>query len=445
MSSKLALLGGDKTVTRDPGDLFTWPIITKEDENAVLDVLRRGGMSGMDVTKQFEADYAKWQKRTYALGFSSGTAALQSAMFGCKVGVGDEIISPSLTYWATALQAFSLGATIVFAEVEEESLCIDPVDLEKRITGNTKAIVVVHYLGYPANMEPIMEVARKHSIPIIEDVSHAQGGYYKGKLVGTFGEVAAFSLMSGKSLPVGEAGMLVTDDVEIYERAIAFGHYGRYKAEDIQTEYLKEYAGLPMGGYKYRMHQLSAAVGRVQLRHYEERMNEINDAMNYFLDCLEDVPGVRPHRPKKGEGSTMAGWYAARGKYVPEELGGLSLTRFCDAVRAEGCSISPGANKPLHLHPLLNTCDVYGHGKPTRIANSKSDVRQPAGSLPVTERLVRRVYSIPWFKKFRAEEIKPYADAIVKVCENYKELLDDDPGDPENVGNWHFFQHGGEN
>ena len=440
MSTTLALLGGEPAVQTDPGDLFTWPIVTQEDEDAVLDVLHRGAMSGMDVTRAFENDYATWQQRKYALGFSSGTASLQSAMFGCKVGVGDEIISPSLTYWATALQAFTLGATIVFADIEEDSLNVDAADIESKITDRTKAIMVVHYVGYPANMDPIMEVANRHGIPVIEDVSHAHGGLYKGKMTGTFGTVAAMSLMSGKSLPIGEAGMLATDDLEIYERAIAFGHYARF-GSDIQTEYLKQYAGLPLGAYKYRMHQMSAAVGRVQLRAYPERMREINDAMNYFWDSLEGTKGVRPHRPPRAENSTNAGWYAARGKYVPEELGGLSLTRFCEAVTAEGCEISPGANKPLHLHPLLNTCDVYGHGKPTRIANSDRDVRNPVGSLPVTERMIQRIYGIPWFKKDRHDAIDEYVRAVKKVSDNYEALLTDDPGDPENVGNWHFFQH----
>ncbi len=103
--SKLAILGGEKAVTSDPGDMFTWPIVTEEDEAAVLDVLRRGAMSGTDVTLQFEKEFAEWQGRKYALGFSTGTAAIQAAMCGCGVGVGDEIICPSVTYWASALQS----------------------------------------------------------------------------------------------------------------------------------------------------------------------------------------------------------------------------------------------------------------------------------------------------------------------------------------------------
>lgn len=438
--SQLALLGGPKAVQSDIGDMFKWPIITEEDEQAVLDVLRRGAMSGQDITTQFEAEFANWQGSKYALGFNNGTAAIHAAMFGCGIGVGDEVICPSLTYWASAFPVFSLCGTIVFAEVDPATLCLDPRDIEHRITSHTKAILVVHYLGHPADMDPIMEIARRRGIKVIEDVSHAQGGLYKGRRLGTIGDVAATSLMSGKSLAIGEAGMLTTDNTEIYERAIAFGLYERATGK-AETEYLNEFAGLPMGGVKYRMHQMSAAVGRVQLKYYDARCEEIRKAMNYFWDLLEGVPGVRAHRTPKDSNSNMAGWYAARGLYVPEELGGLSVTRFTQAVRAEGVSCGPGCNLPLHLHPIMNTCDIYGHGKPTRIANSDRDLRQPKGSLPVTEGITRRTYSIPWFKHYRPELIGEHAAAFRKVAENYEDLLADDPGDGEHIGDWHFFSH----
>jgi len=438
--SKLALFGGPKSVQADPGDMFKWPIFTKEHEEAVLDVLRRGAMSGTDVTKEFEKEYAAWQGARYALACNTGTAALHMAMYGCKVGVGDEIIGPSMTYWASVLPALSLGATVVFAEVDPNTLCLDPNDIEHRITDRTKAIVVVHYCGYPADMDPIMKIARKHNLKVIEDVSHAHGGLYEGKKVGNFGDVAAMSVMSGKSLAVGEGGIITTNDREIYDRALAFGHYERFNAENIETEYLKPWVGLPLGGYKYRMHQMSSAVGRVQLKHYDQQMAEIQKAMHYFWDLLEGVPGIRPHRPPKGSGSTMGGWYAAKGLYRREELGGLSLTRFCEAVRAEGAPASPGANSPLHLHPLFHTVDVYGHGKPTVIAHAKRDVRQPRGSLPVSESIPGSVFSIPWFKHYRPEIIEQYAAAYRKAAENYDELLKDDPGDPENMGVRRFFR-----
>jgi dTDP-4-amino-4,6-dideoxygalactose transaminase len=319
-------------------------------------------------------------------------------------------------------------------------MCLDPADVEKRISERTVAIMVVHYMGHPADMEAIMDIAARHDLMVIEDVSHAQGGLYKSKRLGTLGHVGAMSLMSGKSFATGEAGILVTDDREIYERALAFGHYSRYD-DRVESEELRPYRGLPLGGYKYRMHQLSSAMGRVQLKYYDERCAEIRKAMNYFWDLLEGVPGLKAHRTPKNSGSNMGGWYAAHGLYVPEELEGLSVTRFAEAVRAEGSICSPGANKPLHLHPLLNTCDVYGHGTPTRIANADRDLRQPPGSLPVSEGMGERTYFIPWFKHYRPQLIEQHANAYLKVAENYGELLADDPGNPPGLGGWHFFQH----
>ncbi|NSW57190.1 MAG: DegT/DnrJ/EryC1/StrS family aminotransferase [Armatimonadetes bacterium] len=422
-NSQLALLGGPRAVQTDPQDIFTWPIITEEDEAAVLEVLRRGGMSGTDVTVQFEKEYADWHGMRYAVAHSSGTGALQAAMWACGVGVGDEIIGPSLTYWASVLPAFSLGATIVFAEVDPMTLCIDPGDIEHRITERTKAIVAVHYCGYPCDMDPIMEIAEKHGIKVIEDVSHAHGAHYKGRLVGTIGHCNAMSTMSGKALAIGEGGFLLTNDDLLYQRAIAWGHYERTSTV-CQDPSLQPFAGLPWGGYKYRMHQLSSACGRVQLKHYKARCAEIQKAMNYFWDLLEGLPGIRAHRPAKDSGSDCGGWYAAHGIYVPEELDNLHVSKFAQAVSAEGCSISPGANFPLHTHPLFHEADIYGHGKPTIIANSNRDLRQPKGSLPVTESIPARCYSVPWFKHYRPQVIEEYANAFRKVIENVDQVLE---------------------
>jgi len=439
IDTRLAIRGGPPAVQCPALDIFDWPIITPEHEQAVLDVLHRGAMSGTDVTVQFEEEFAAWQGCDYALGCNTGTAALHCAMFGSGVGVRDEIICPSLTFWASILQCYSLGATPVFADIDPVSLCIDPGDIEHRITDRTKAIMVVHYVGHPADMEPIMDIAHRHGLKVIEDVSHAQGGHYRGRRLGTFGDVAAMSLMSGKSFAVGEAGMLVTDDREIYERAVAFGHYERFDAR-IQTGYLRPLMGLPLGGQKYRMHQMSSAVGRLQLKHYDQQCAEIRKAMNYFWDLLEGVPGIRAHRVSKATGSTMAGWYNPVGLYVPEELDGLSVTHFAEAVQAEGSFCLPGVNKPLHLHPLLNSTDIYGHGKPTRTAHSLYDLHQPPGSLPVSERINSRTFRIPWFKHFRPDIIKDHSAAFRKVALHYKDLLADDPGNPAELGGWHFFK-----
>ena len=437
MSSELALFGGPKAMTASEEEkvaMVHWPIITKEDEDAVLEVLRAGSMSKTDVTVKFEEEFAKWNGVKYAQVFNNGTSALLAAMFACHIGFGDEIIGPSVTYWASAIPAYSLGATFVFADIDPQTLCIDPADIEKRISPRTKAIMVVHYSAHPSDMDGIMAVAKKHNLKVIEDVSHAQGGYYKGRKLGTFGDVSAMSLMSGKSLPIGEGGILVTDDLECYERAIAAGHYDRFDSR-IKTESLKSLVGLPLLGFKGRLNQMSSAVGRVQLKYNDERTAEIRKAINYFWDLLEGIPGIRPHRVNEAEKSNMAGWYAAHGLYRPEELDGLSVTRFCQAVSEEGVQSLPGCSTPLHTHPLFKTADIYNQGKPTRISNASRDVRE-FDDLPVSNVIESRCFTIPWLKHYKPELIKQYAEAFKKVAFNYRELLKDDPGDPAMIGGW---------
>jgi hypothetical protein len=165
-------------------------------------------------------------------------------------------------------------------------------------------------------------------------------------------------------------------------------------------------------------------------------MAEIDRAMNYFWDMLEGVQGISSTRPAKGSGTTMGGWYASLGHYRSEELGGLSVTRFCEAVTAEGGSIYPGCNNSLHLHPLLNTVDIYSDGRPTRIANSAEDIRNYGGPLSVSEGIQERVFGAPWFKKYYPKVIKEYANAVKKVVKNHKDLLAGDTGNPENLGRW---------
>jgi len=433
-NTKLALLGGEATLTDPefPGDIFTWPIVTKEDEDAVLDVLRRGAMSGGEVTKQFEQEFAEWQGTKYALGYNNGTESLRAAMWACGVGAGDEIICPAITYWASSTAALSLGAAVNFADILLDSMCIDPNDIEHRIGPKTKAIMVVHYCGYPADMDPIMAIAKKHNIKVIEDASHAHGALYKGRKVGAIGDITGMSMMAGKSFAIGEAGMMATDDPLLFERCIAYGHYERtgiktmYNDVDSQItiDELKKYAGIPLGGYKHRMNQTCSAMGRVQLKHYDQRIAEIQKGMNYFWDCLEGVPGIKAHRPPKDSKSTMGGWYAPKGLYRSEELNGLSCARYTEAVKAEGCHTNAGANAPLHLHEVYHSADIFNMGKPTMISFGQRDVRQGKGSLPIAESIQDITFSIPWFKHYRPEIIEKYAECFRKVAENASDLLD---------------------
>ncbi len=422
-----AATGGSTVGTVDPGDIFDWPILTREDEEAVLEVLRSRAMSGNDIAQKFEQEFAQWIGRRHALSFPNGTSALLTAFWACGVGAGDEIICPSMTYWASCAGALHLGATVNFADIERDTLCIDPEDIEHRIGPKTRAIVVVHYAGHPADMDRILPIARRHGVKVIEDASHAQGALYKGRMTGTFGDVGAMSLMTGKSLAIGEGGMLVTNDTNLYERAIAYGHYERTGGPSryaragnaISNRDLARFAGVPIGGFKHRLNQMAAAMGRVQLKYYPERIVEIQRAMNRFWDLLEGVPGLYAHRPDSWPDSTMGGWYNARGLYRAEELGGVSCERFCEAVRAEGVAACiSGANFPLHTHPLFHEADIFHQGTPTVIAFGQRDVRQGAGSLPVSESIREIAFSVPWFKHDRPEVIEQFASVFRKTAES---------------------------
>lgn len=431
---KLALLGGPRTVVDAPKELFAWPIITEEDEAAALDVIRNNKYSATDITVKFEEEFAAWQGRRFAIAYCNGTAALTAAMFAIGLSMGDEIICTTKTYWASISQSLGFGATPVFCNIDEH-LSMDPDDLERCITPKTRAIMVVHYLAYPCDMDRIMEIARRHNLIVIEDVSHAQGGLYKGKKLGTFGEIAAMSLMSTKSFAAGELGVLVCDHRKLYERALAFGHYDRNNAKNIkESEELFPFFNIPLGGMKGRANQLCTAIARVQLKYYDERCAEIRRAMNYFWDLLEGLPGIRPIRVDEATGSTMAGFYQPHGLYVAEELGGLSVRRFCEAVSAEGGMAWDGANYCLHTHPLFRDFDYFGVGRPTRVAFASRDVRQDDAALAPS--VGYACFSVPWFKHYEREWIERFAAAFRKVIENYEQLLEGDSKQAQG-GRWH--------
>ena len=434
---QLALFGGKPAIGPVPEKLFRWPITTHEDEKAILEVFRANAQSGTQITEQFEREFAAWQGARHAVAYCNGTLAVEAAMYACGLGAGDELICPSKTYWASCLQAFRLGATVVFADIEPDSLCIDPNDLERCIGPRTKAIMVVHYLAHPANMDGIMAVAQKHNLRVIEDVSHAQGGLYKGRKLGSFGDIAAMSLMIGKSFATGEMGIVVTDSRELHDRALAYAHYERNNSRYIETDDLLRYASMPLGGVKGRVNQMCSAMGRVQLKYYDQRCAEIRQAMNLFWDLLADVPGLKAHRVDEATGSTMAGWYCPHGIYKRDELGGLPLSCFAEALKAEGYNMSIGGNLPLHTHPVFQDYNGMKTAKPTRVAFAERDVRLLDRPLPVTESI--EIFSIPWFKHVKTDIIGQYAAAFRKVAAHAEQLRRQAKPDESRPGRWYFY------
>lgn len=437
MEKKLALLGGTPTIAENPPkELFKWPIITEEDEAAALDVIRNNTYSNTAITVQFEEEFAQWIGRKYAVAYCNGTMSLAAAMFAIGLSAGDEIICPTKTYWASITQASTFGASAVFCNINE-NLVIDPDDIERCISPRTKAIMVVHYCSYPCDMDKIMAIAKKHNLKVIEDVSHAQGGLYKGKRLGTFGDVAAMSLMSQKTFAAGEMGIVVTDNRECYERALAYGHYERNSPKYIvETEYLKGYTGIALGGVKGRVNQLCSALARVQLKYFDARCAVIRQAMNYYLDQVDKIDGLHAIRVDESTGSNMAGFYGVCIRYDPSKFGGLSATKFAEAIRAETNNYYyAGGNFCLHTHNFFKTFDFMGVGKPSRIAYNDRDVRELDDACKPSEDV--NIFNTMCFVKFDKEWIDKYVQAIKKVADNYQELLDDEKSKQEQQsGRW---------
>lgn len=426
----LALLGGAPVIDRNDipaaAEAFRWPIIGDEDHAAVSAVMDLANFEGSGNVEALENEFAEFCGVRHGVGQVNGTNAVLAALWACGVGPGDEVLVPTTTYWATATPAYLLGAAPVFVDVDGSTMNIDPDALEEHVTDRTKAVVVVHMLGHPADMERIVRVARRHRLRVVEDASHAHGSLYRGRRVGGLGDIAAFSF-SGKPIATGEGGIVVTDDDELYERVVAWGQNFRFHEKYVRDPDLLRYAGMPLGHVTSRLHPLSAAMARVQLRHLPARMAEVDEAMTAFWDSLAGVPGLRPHRPPPGEGTTMGAWYQPHGLYRSEELGGLSVTGFIRAVRAEGFPAWSRniIREPLHAHPAFNQPDTATG----RYLHNGGAGRPFPGRRELPGARSLRAFSVPPFKHHRPELVERYSRVFRKVVERHEQLLPGDPGD----------------
>ena len=219
-------------------------------------------------TKEFEEKFAKYVGVKYAVGLNSATAALHLANYVLGITKSDEVIVPSMTFVSTALAPLYCGATPVFADIEEDTLCVDPEDIERKITKNTKAIIPVHFGGHACKMDEIMKIAQKHGLYVIEDAAHAAGAKYRGKMLGSIGVMGCFSFHAVKNLPTGDGGMITTDDEKIYKELLRLRWVGIDKdtwARDKGEKYSWRYS-VDRLGFKCHMNDITAVIGSAQLK-----------------------------------------------------------------------------------------------------------------------------------------------------------------------------------
>lgn len=249
-----------------------WPVFSAAEEAAVLRILRDGNVSTHPVIQELEADFRDFSGREYALAHCNGTAALLAAFHSLGLQPGDEVLVPSATFWASVLPMIWCGLVPVFCESEAETLGIDPIDAQRRITPRTRAIVMVHLWGLPCKVREIQHLADTHGLKIIEDASHAHGASVDGVPCGHFGDVSVFSLQGDKLVPAGEGGVFLTDDEALHKRALCLGDITRI----IRMPLPEMRFAATSFGIKTRIAPMSAALGRSMLA----RLPETNAVRN---------------------------------------------------------------------------------------------------------------------------------------------------------------------
>lgn len=332
---------------------------------------------GRDVG-QFESEFAAFCEAEYAIGVDSGTSALELALRAYGIGEGDEVITVAHTFIATVAAISYTGARPVLVDIDPDTFNIDVGKIQPAITARTKAIVPVHLYGQPADLDPILEIARKHNLIVVEDACQAHGARYKQKRVGAIGDAGCFSFYPGKNLGAyGDAGMVVTNDKELADRLKLLRNYGQPQ----------KYRHVMMG-YNRRLDSLQAAVLRVKLPYLDQWNESRRRAAGRYNKLLEGAVGLRT--PYNAEESSHS--YHLYVVQHPER------DRLMSYLQDHGVASGLHYPIPVHLQPCY---DGLGLG---------------SGSLPVTEAVSSSVISLPMFAEITEEQIAYVCDQVREFC-----------------------------
>ncbi len=422
MSTSLALFGGKPAVSHPP--TYSWPPITESDIALVTQLLQRKELSyyGREgEVQELEDAFKSYFNVRYTLAMSSGTAALHSAFFGLGLGPGDEVLAPTFTFLSTVMPIFVVNALPILVDAETDTGNIDPVDIERRITSGTKALVITHMQGHACHMPAIMDLVRKYRLRLIEDCSHAHGASCQGQLLGTFGDASVFSLQGSKLVAAGQGGILLTNDQEIYERATLLGHFKVRAMEEVTSEKYRRFFGTGYG-LNYRMHPLAAGLAKEQFKRLDTYLKGRNDNLLYLSSRLKGIPGITP--PVVRDYVTRHAWFTYRPFFQPDELGGLSLQTYLKALQAEGVPIQKAASQPLHVEPLFQVEDdhSYTYGRTTPGISTPARQRYQLGDFPQAEQYARSTCTLPPFTEPMPQVMDQFAEAFSKVAEQAHRL-----------------------
>jgi dTDP-4-amino-4,6-dideoxygalactose transaminase len=347
--------------------------VTQDEVDAILQVLRnpKYPIYGEQIAN-FEKEFAKYVGTKYAVAVSSGTAGLHLAYMACDLRPGDEVITQSHSFHSVTDMMLFLGVKPVFCDIDYDTFTADPEDVKKRITSKTRAIVPVHLNGHPTDMDPIIDLAKDHDLFIIENAAHALGAKYKGRMVGTFGDLNMFSFAPGKHVTtMGDGGMMTTDNEELAEKVRILHNHGRgpiFRKADKKG--FPNAIGNDMVGYNYRMSEIDAAIGRVQLRRFisGEAGPEIRrEHAREYKELLEGTPVKVPEEKP---------WaYHSYCRYITKVPKRDDLWVF---LKEKGIRGGLPYYPPIHMNKTY--VDRFGFKE---------------GMLPVTEKVTKELLSFP--------------------------------------------------
>jgi dTDP-4-amino-4,6-dideoxygalactose transaminase len=340
--------------------------IKKEIDDAIMGVVESASFVGGKELSNFESEFASFCGVKYGVATSSGSTALDLSLLAFDIGEGDEVITTPNTFIATTEAITHVGAKIVLADVDPLFHNLDPKEVEKKITSRTKALIPVHLFGQACDMDPLLELARKHNLVVIEDAAQSHGAEYKGKKVGGFGDAAIFSFYPGKNLGAyGHAGIVVTDREEIAKKVVLLANHGR----DTKYEHIVQ-------GYNYRADAIQTAVLRVKLRYLEDWNRKRRSNAEVYNSLLKDSPVVTPREAPY-----------AKHVYHLYVIQNAKRDGLLERLASKGISSIIHYPIPLHLQP------AYKH-----LGLSK-------GSMPVAEKFCCEALSLPMFPELTKEQM----------------------------------------
>lgn len=411
--AKLAILGGSPVRTKG---WLSWPSVLADDKvlELMVKTTKSGKWSRIQSPKDgnvvtFEKEYANLFGVKYCVGTGSGTQALSTSVEALGIGPGDEVITSPYTDFGTISSIIGSRALAVLADLDPQSYQLDPDDVEKKITKNTKAIMPVHMMGMPANMERIMAIARKHKLYVIEDACQANFAEYQGKKVGTIGDLGCFSFQASKQISCGEGGAVIGNDETLMDKVYTVQNHGTDKKGKNVTI-----------GPKYRMNEFEGAMLLGQLPGAKERFLRRNENAAYLSDKLKGFPGLVPQ--KQYEGTQSGGYYLYAMSYHKEHFNNADRSLFLKAIAAEGVALSPYI-KGLHTEPwvdhILNLKEYRTMYSAQRISEYRESLKLPACDL-VGQQMVVLNGSTQLLGS--RKDMDDVVNAIMKVYDNRDKL-----------------------